>query len=160
MSSVTFLERVVPFPLVLAGNERDALLRAADQLSIELGYDGREEPPGARSPLGGEGPMAGILNSEDELLVAGVRRGLAKVAAALDGEAAEGTSECAVGAALDGAEMVIRGELVSGNADRLPALMPSFVFLVALPMVDQDRAIELSRRTEQLVERALGSAEV
>jgi len=104
--------------------------------------------------------MAAILNSEDELLVAGVRRGLAKVAAALDGEAAEGASEFAVGAALDGAEMVIRGELVSGNADRLPALMPSFVFLVALPVVGQDRAIELSRRTEQLVERALGSAEV
>ena len=38
MSSVTFLERVVAFPLVLAGNEREALLAVADQLSIELGY--------------------------------------------------------------------------------------------------------------------------
>ena len=156
MSSLTFLEQVVPFPLVLAGNERDALLRVADQLSIELGYDPGGEPPGARSPLGGgEGPMAGILNSEDELLVARIRRGLAKVAAALDGEASEGVPEYAVGAALDGAEVVIRGELVSGNAAKLPTLMPSFVFLVALPVVDQDRALELSRRTEQLVERAL-----
>ena len=51
----------------------------------------------------------------------------------------------------------MRGELVSGNAAQLPALMPSFVFLVALPVVDQDRALELSRRTERLVEGALDS---
>jgi hypothetical protein len=50
----------------------------------------------------------------------------------------------------------MRGELVSGNAARLPALMPSFVFLVTLPVVDQDRAIELSRKTARLVEGALG----
>ena len=54
MSGVTFLERVVAFPPVLAGNEREALLRVADQLSIELGYAGGEEIPGAGSPLGGE----------------------------------------------------------------------------------------------------------
>lgn len=142
---------------MLAGNERDALLRVADRLGTELGYTGREEPPGAGSPLGGEGPLAGILNSEDELLVARVRSGLAKVAAALDGEGLEGASRSAVGAALDGAEMVMRGELVSGNAARLPSLMPSFVFLVALPVVDQDRALDLSRRTARLVERALDS---
>jgi len=100
--------------------------------------------------------MAGILNSEDELLVVRVRRGLAKIAAALNGEGSEGTSEKAVSAALDGAEMVMRGELVSGNAARLPTLMPSFVFLVTLPVVDQDRAIELSRKTARLVQGALG----
>jgi hypothetical protein len=155
MSGLTFLERVVPFPLVLAGNEREALLAVADQLSSELGYAEGQEPPGAGSPLGGEGPMAGILDSEDELLVARVRSGLAKVAAALNGESSAGASRSAVGAALDGAEMVMRGELVSGNAARLPALMPSFVFLVALPLVDQDRALELSQRSAQLVENAL-----
>jgi hypothetical protein len=141
---------------VLVGNEREALLRVADQLSIELGYAEGEEIPGACSPLGGEGgAMAGILNSEDELLVARVRRGLAKVVAALGGEGSDGASGRAVGAALDGAEMVMRGELVSGNAAKLPALMPSFVFLVTLPVVDQDRALELSRRAAALVERGL-----
>jgi hypothetical protein len=142
---------------VLAGNEREALLLVADQLSIELGYAGGEEVPGAHSPLGGEdGAMAGILNTEDELLVARVRQALAKVAAALDGEGSEGASGRAVGAALDGAEMVMRGELVRGNAAQLPALMPSFVFLVSLPVVDQDRALELSRRAARLLEGALG----
>ncbi len=50
----------------------------------------------------------------------------------------------------------MRGELVMGNADRLPALMPSFVFLVVLPVVGQDRAFELSKRTSTLLEAALG----
>ena len=82
-----------------------------------------------------------------------------KVAAALAGEGRQGRGESAVDAALDGAEMVIRGELLRGNAAKRLTLMPSFVFLVSLPVVDQDRALELSRRTERLVERALGSPE-
>jgi hypothetical protein len=138
---------------VLAGNERRALLAAADRLSFELGYAEGEELPSAHSPLAGEeGPMAGILDSEDEQLVAGVRRGLAKVAAALNGQGSNGASESAVGAALDGAELVMRGELMRGNGAQLPALMPSFVFLVTLPVVDQDRALELSKRAAQLLE--------
>jgi hypothetical protein len=156
MRGVTFLERVVTFPLVLAGNEREALLRVADQLSIELGYAEGEELPGVDSRLREEGVMAGILNSEDEDLVVTMRQGLAKVAAAVGSDGSDGASGRAVGAALDGAEMVMRGELVCGNAAQLPALMPSFVFLVTLPVVDQDRALELSRRAAQLVEGALG----
>jgi hypothetical protein len=141
---------------VLAGNERDALLRVADRLSVELGYAEAGDPPDAVSPLGGyEGAMAGILNSEDEELVMNVRRGLAKVAAALGCASSDDASGKAVGAALDGAEIVMRGELVIGNAAQLPALMPSFVFLVALPVVDQDRALQVSRRTAQLVELIL-----
>lgn len=142
---------------MLAGDERKALLRVAEQLSIELGYTEDKAIPGALAPLGGEdGAMVGILNSDDELLVASVRRGLAKVAAALGAGDSEVASESAIAAALDGAEMVMRGELVSGNAAQLPALMPSFVFLVTLPVVEQDRALELSKRTARLVEGAFG----
>ncbi len=155
--SVNFLEGVVAFPPVLAGRDREALPAVADQLSVELGYAEGGELPAAHSTLGGEGAMAGILNSEDELLVAQVRHGLAKVAAALGGEGSGGNSGSAVGAALDGAEMVMRGELVRGKAERLPALMPSFVFLVALTVVDQDKALELSKRTSTLLEGALES---
>jgi hypothetical protein len=43
----------------------------------------------------------------------------------------------------------------SGNDARLPQLMPSFIFLVALPIVEQDRALELSRRTSELIEEQL-----
>jgi hypothetical protein len=50
----------------------------------------------------------------------------------------------------------MRGELMRGNSAQLPTLMPSFVFLVALVVVDQDRALELSARTAELIEGALG----
>jgi hypothetical protein len=143
---------------VLAAGERSALLRVAHQLSVELGYVEGEEVPAATSPLGGKGGgMAGILNSEDELLVLRVRHALARIAAALGKGDSDGATVNATAAALDGAEMVMRGELMRGNAAQLPALMPSFVILVALPVVDQDRALELSRRTARLVERALDS---
>jgi hypothetical protein len=143
---------------VLAGNERDALLRVADELSLELGYaGGGAEVPGAPSKLGSEGgPLAGILSAEDELFVARMRRGLAKVVAAVAAGREGNAPEGALGAALDGAEMVIRGELVSGNAGQLPELMPSFVFLVVLPVVTEDEALDLSKRMARLVEGALG----
>jgi hypothetical protein len=142
---------------VLAEDHRKALLRVADQLSLELGYEGEGEVAGERSGSAGvQAAMVGILNSEDEQLVAELRRGLARVAAALDGDGPEPTNGVAVGATLDGAEMVMRGELVMGNGAQLPVLLPSFVFLVTLPVVDQDKALELSRRCQALVEEALG----
>ncbi len=143
---------------MLTGNEREALLRLADRLSVELGYPGEGEIPAEYSDVGGEeGAMVGILNSEDELLVTEIRRGLANVAtAAFDGDEPVGANESAVSAALGGAEMVMRGELVMCNSGRLPALLPGFVFLVTLPAVDQDRALELSKRASALVERTFG----
>ncbi len=128
----------------------------ADQLSIELGYSEGEEIPGAHSSLGGEdGIVVGTLDSADEALVTRLRRALAKVAAAIDAGADREADVRAMGTALDGAEMVMRGELVKGNAAQLPALMPGFVFVVALAVADQDRALELSQRTSVLIEGAL-----
>lgn len=137
-----------------AGNYGDVLLRVVDALCAELGAATVDEIPGARSSLGEEGVMAGILSSEDELAVTSVRGGLAKIASALAGETEVSSQDArAVQAALDGAELVMRGELVNGNGSLLPRLMPSFVFLVALPIVEQDRALALSRRATELIER-------
>lgn len=149
-----FPETVVPFPAVQAGNYGDVLLKVADELGAELGAAGAGEIPWARSSLGAEGVMAGILSSEDELAVTAVRSGLARIAAAL-AEQTGSPNSSSVQAALDGAELVMRGELVNGNGSWLPRLMPSFVFLVALPIVDQDRALALSRRATELVQREL-----
>jgi hypothetical protein len=127
------------------------MLAVADQLVVELGYPGAEIPA-AHSDLGGEhGPLTGTLDSEDELLVAHLRRSLAKLAAALDSEGTGDGPRQEVGGALDGVELVLRGELINGNLALLPTLMPGFVFLVALSVVDQDKALELSKRTRTLV---------
>lgn len=141
-----------------AGDEhqRAALLAVADRLAAELGNPAAEDLPDLGDWLvSGGGATVGILSSEDEELVSGMRRSLAQVAAALAADSGDGLG-IAVGAALDGAEAVIRGELLLGNADRLPAMIPGFVFVVVLPVVDQDRALELSRRTARIVERAMG----
>lgn len=158
MEVLPFLKVVVAFPLVPAGDQHEALLRVADQLCAQLGYaEGEEGVHGARSPLGGsDGAVRGILSPQDESLIATVRRSLAKVAAAAGAARSDGTDQSAVAAALDGAELVMRGELARGNATQLPALMPSFVFLVTLPIVEQDEAIKLSRRASELIDGALG----
>ena len=152
----TFLEVLVVSRPLLAGNQREALLAVADQLSIELGYAEGGEPPAAYARFRGEGAVVGILNSEDEHLVMALRTALANLAAALGRGSDAARSAVAGAAALDGAEMVMRGELVIGNAEALPHLMPSFVFLVALPVVDQDRALELARRATRLLQAAIG----
>lgn len=138
-----------------AGNEREALLRVADELCAELGYAGGEDQlPGY--PLAGDGGrMLGLLSPDDEALVAAIRRGLATVAAAAGAARLEGIPQRAVCAALNGAEMVMRGELVRGHPEQLHALMPSFVFLVTLPIVEQGEALDLARRTSELIETAL-----
>jgi hypothetical protein len=141
------------------GNAREALLRVADQLCAELAEGGEEEPPHPHPPLAG-GLACGRLGSlspEDESLVAAILRDLAKVVTAVGAERRKSAPQSEVDAALDRAELVIRGELAGGNAEQLPALMPSFVFLVTLPIVKQDEALYLSRRTSELIERALGS---
>jgi hypothetical protein len=85
-------------------------------------------------------------------LVAAVRNGLERVAMAAGAARQAAPAEEAVGAALDGAEMVVRGELVCGKPARVATLLPSFVFLVTLPLVEQDEALKLSRRTAELLE--------
>lgn len=140
--------------------EKEALLAVVAELCAELSHGGGgEELAAAPSPLG-EGDkvlIAGTLRPEDESLVVDMRRGLAKLAAAVGATKLEGVPQSAVCAALDGTEMVMRGELVSGNAEQLPALMPSFVFLVTLPIVEQGEALDLARRTSELIEETLRS---
>ena len=96
-----------------------------------------------------------LLSRRDEALVAELRKALARLAAGLGGSATGPDPAGAVRATLDSAEMLIRGELIRGNEAGLAKLMPSFVYLVALPLVGQDRALRLSERTEALVDEEL-----
>lgn len=135
-----------------AGTDGEALRRVADRLRAEFTDPGAGELPGIRSTLGEKGDMARFLDAEDEALVAHLREALAGIASTLSAGAEEPPIQV-IETALDGAEFVIRGELVGGNAGRVPRLMPSFVFLVALSVADQDRALELSGQTADLIEQ-------
>jgi hypothetical protein len=155
---MAFLKTVVAFPLVAAGNEGEAIRWIADQLWAELGYTTDvNEVAELRSALAGGGEQEwGALGPDEESLVAEMRRSLAKVAAAAGTARPDGVAKRGVRAALDGAELVMRGELARGNAGHLPALMPSFVFLVTLPIAGQDTALRISKRASELAEETLG----
>ena len=138
-----------------AGNYGELLLGVAEKLCAELPHAGSGEIPVLRSTLGADGPMAGVLGDADEELATVLREALARVAVAA-GARPEDPQAHRVLAALDGAEMVIRGELVSGNLVQLPRLLPSLVFMVTLPIVEQDRALALSRRASELIGEGFG----
>jgi hypothetical protein len=151
-----FLRGLVVFRPVVTRSERAALLRVADQLSVELGFGGSDEPPGGKSGLEGQpAAMADSIDPDDEQLVIEMRRALANLATAVGDGTNQEAPKDAVDAALDTAEMVMRGEIAMGNAVRLPALLPGLVFLVSLPLVSQDRALAISNRCAQLVEQLL-----
>lgn len=137
-----------------AGSEREAALRIADRLCAEVGCDEGDVDNGdADSAIDRrEQKIWGVLSAEDESLVAAIRDRLAKLAAAIAAGPLEGATREAVTSALDGTELVMGGELTRGNSMHLLALMPSFVFLVTLPIAQHDGALELSRRTSELIE--------
>jgi hypothetical protein len=136
---------------VQAGAQGEVLRRVADRLRLEFTDPEAIGLSGIHSSRPAEGGMTRMLDAEDEALVARLREVLAGIASTLSAGAEEPAVR-AIETALDGAEFVIRGELSGGNADRVVRLMPSFVFLVALSVADQDRALELSRRTAELIE--------
>jgi hypothetical protein len=130
-------------------SQGDSLLRVLEQLLDDLPDPGAVDIPSTDSTFEGDQTRIGNLGPEDEVRVRGIRTALARIAVALDPRR-EG-EPTAVRAVLDGAETIIRGELVTGRGDRLPRLLPSLVFLVALPIVEQDRALELAHRAAVLI---------
>jgi hypothetical protein len=139
-----------------AENYGEVLLRVADQLCEELGYADPGAVPESRTTAAENSATSHVLGADDAALMVRLKAALAKIAVAV-GDGPEDSSVRPVQAALEGAELVIRGELIRGNEARLPRLMPSFVYIVALPIVEQDRALELSRRTSELIDEELGA---
>jgi hypothetical protein len=128
------------------------MLRVLGRLRDELPDAGAHDRQGEAHPtLAEKGWTAGVLGAEDVALMTKVREALAELAARLSADG-EGPPAEAVAATLDAAEMAVLGELVFEREDRLPQLMPGLVFLVALPISGQERALELSHRATALIE--------
>lgn len=130
------------------GTDHQSLRRIAERLVVEFTDDSAPGFPGLPPSLGAV-IGADVLPEEQEATVARLRDALTAVAENLSSAVDDSTMQM-VQIALDGAEFIIRGELFRGNHDRVLALLPSFVFLVALTVADRDRALALSRRTEEL----------
>lgn len=138
-----------------AGDYSKALISAMQRLCAELGADGPNEIGSPESTLAEKQLAGSELSSEDELLVRRLRACLARIATTLGRGRPDYSHPLIPQMVLDGAEMMMRGEIVKGNRERLALMIPDFVFLVALPGVDQDQALALSRRTSELIQAAL-----
>ena len=53
--------------------------------------------------------------------------------------------------ALAAAESLIVGQILAGNAERLPELLPDIVYIVTVPYLGQDEALRQSREAEKMV---------
>jgi hypothetical protein len=137
----------------LEGVERRRLLLALGELCNEVCQAPREEE---EEPHGNVLPEAwrpdAALGSEDEKLVAGLKSCLGRLASAARSGRGEPVQAAAVRRRLDGAEFVMRREIMMGQGERLPKLLPSFVFLVVLPLLGHAEALHLSERAARLLD--------
>ncbi len=92
-----------------------------------------------------------MLAEEDEQLVVELTDGLARLAGLRPGESDGGP--VGLRGALDGAEFVVRGHIISGQSALLPQVLPSLVFLVLLPALGQAEALRASGQAESLLNR-------
>lgn len=54
-------------------------------------------------------------------------------------------------AALAAAESLVVGQILAGNTERLPELLPDIVYITTVPYLGQDEALRQSREAEKLV---------
>jgi hypothetical protein len=63
----------------------------------------------------------------------------------------EAIPSSAARAALAAAESLIVGQILAGNTERLPELLPDIVYITTIPYLGQDEALRQSREAEKLV---------
>jgi hypothetical protein len=143
-----FLRVVVAFRRVAAGEEK----MVAAMRELWRGIDSAAQLPSGVTWARGRDPD--VLPLEDGELVrtiAELRHELAHLAVAT-GARKDSEEERAVQAALDGAEFLMRSEVLVGRPERIKGHLPSLALLVTLPVAGLDMAKEISRRAGALLE--------
>ena len=133
----------------------ESLISIIRQVCSELCPEPAGDVGSLASPeFGGHGrhPTHADPGAADEAGVGKIRLALAELAAAACGGELAADRERLVAVALGGVELLIRGQLTIGRPERLQELLPGVVFLVALAATEEDRALSISRRAEELVE--------
>ena len=137
-------ETVAVADLPAEGIERRRLIQVLSDLSNEgctktLAQHLQAEPVAPNSGL-----------EQDEQLVTELRAGLERLAGLRLGEPVEPP---ALLWALDGAEFVVRSDILLGQSARLPHRLPSFVFLVLLPLLGKPEALRAANWAARPTER-------
>jgi len=84
-----------------------------------------------------------------------IRRSLARLAATARDRAEERLEPPgarAVQAALEGAELLMYSEIVTGRGQTLARYLPSFAFMAVLPSLGRRRALQVAERAAELLE--------
>jgi hypothetical protein len=139
---------------VLAQPERtegERLLHALGELCGES-VDGngalREEPHDKARPA--EWPPISMPSKEGEELVVGLRTGLERLADSRRQKPGEGAT--AVSAALDGAQLAARCDILMGQTEQLRQLLPTFAYLVVLPLSGEAEALLVADQAARLLD--------
>lgn len=129
--------------------DRERIIQVLGVLSGEGGVERSASSPHGE-PRAGEWPPRTMLGAEDEKLVAELRAGLARLV-----DSSDGTTEVAgaVDRTLDRAEFVVRCQLLSGRAARIPQLLPSFVYLMLSPRLGMPEAMSVAKRSARLLQQ-------
>ncbi|HEY2056120.1 MAG TPA: hypothetical protein VGH14_19475 [Solirubrobacterales bacterium] len=104
------------------------LLHVTARLLEELPDAGPVEIADAAPAFGDDAAASELLSADDLLLVESVRAALAKIEAALSA-AAENPPTHSVRAALDGADALMPGELMTGRDSPVARFLPSLVIV-------------------------------
>src|SRR5829696_1393409 len=121
----------------LQRTDRKRLLRVLNDLRSEVCAEIDDRQTDDEGVV--QGQPLGALSDEDEQLVASLREGLESLAGRRQEQPAR--VALAVEGPLDGAEFVVRGDILMGQLGCLPKLLPSFVFLVRLPLSGKPEAL-------------------
>ncbi len=94
----------------------------------------------------------GLVAADEELLVA-VLETLRRIAAAAErASTLPAPPATALRAALGGAELVMRAELIAGRRDAVPEMLPAFTYIATVPFLDRAEALRRSARVRGIVE--------
>jgi hypothetical protein len=139
-------EAVVAADRPLERVESERLLRALGQLCDEIRHGTREEEPRVDPRVGPWRPAA-MSGTEGEQLVVGLTAALGRLVSAARSRRGEAVEEIAmVRRRLDGAEFVMRRQILIAGGERLPQLVPSLVFLILLPLLGHAEALRACER--------------
>lgn len=124
----------------------DDFLGSLRRLGDELGAPAPVERLGRSQKW----PPISMEREDDEALLIGFREGLERLADARRRE--PGEAEPAIRAVLDGAQLAARCEILNGRREKLRRLLPTFAYLVVLPVAAEGEADRVAERAERLIE--------
>ena len=146
---------------MLTGNDRRRLLAAVVELYERAGDD-LDGSPAAATRARALTAFGMRLTDAQEVEVAEVRVALIRILAVVEarGSAASSLPSNVTDATLGGAEIVMRCEICAGRDDWLPRLLPSFTYLVTVPLLDREEALRLAALAARTSRKYLDLREV